>query len=154
MPRYDWDVDHKAFTKQCSCCKTLTVGTPDEEESRKIFLEVFSSSNGSADAADGMQSRCYICNSHRRRSLGVSLEWLRDLHQLQEGCCGICSTPISLDRNAQNPANVDHDASTGKVRQLLCGNCNRGIGLFFDNPEYLRMAADYLEFHKKEHENG
>lgn len=152
MPSYEYSCSYKAWIKQCSCCKTVTIGTQNEEESVEIFLKTFSQSNGSADAADNMQSRCWICNSAKRRSLGISLEWLRDLHELQEGVCGICGAPISLDRNSPNPANVDHDANTGLVRQLLCGNCNRGLGLFFHNPEYLRMAADYIEFHKKEHE--
>lgn len=154
MPSYRWSTEHKAFIKECSCCKTVSIGSAVEEESIDIFLKTFSPNNGSSDAADKLQSRCWVCNSGKRRALGVTLEWLRDLHERQEGCCGICGTPISLDRNSITPANVDHDAETGNIRQLLCGHCNRGLGLFFHNPEYLRMAAEYIEFHKKEQENG
>jgi hypothetical protein len=149
MPRYDWDTQRNVWAKKCSCCELVIEGTTDEDESIAIFLKTFSPSNGRADAADKMQSRCWVCNSHRRRQLGITLEWLRDMHQAQEGCCGICGVPISLDRCAPNPANVDHSDTTGEVRQLLCGNCNRGIGLFFHNPELLRAAANYLEFHKE-----
>lgn len=154
MPSYTYNYDHKAWTKQCSCCKTIIVGVEDEHESYGIFLKSFSRSNGSADAADGLQSRCWICNSHNRRGLGVTLEWLRDMHERQEGVCGICEVPISLDRGAENPANVDHDDKTGNIRQLLCGNCNRGIGLFFHNVDLLKRAVEYLEFHCEEIPNG
>lgn len=36
---------------------------------------------------------------------------------------------------------------TGKVSPLLCFNCNGGLGQFKDDPEVLREAADYVEFH-------
>jgi hypothetical protein len=40
---------------------------------------------------------------------------------------------------------VDHCHDTGKVRRLLCHNCNRALGLFKDNSDILRKAADYVE---------
>ncbi len=43
------------------------------------------------------------------------------------------------------PLVVDHCHDTGKVRGLLCHNCNRGIGLLQDDPEIVRIALKYLE---------
>jgi hypothetical protein len=40
---------------------------------------------------------------------------------------------------------VDHDHSTGAVRGLLCGACNKAIGLLKDNPQLARSIASYLE---------
>ncbi|GAC1646590.1 MAG: hypothetical protein NVS9B15_04750 [Acidobacteriaceae bacterium] len=57
----------------------------------------------------------------------------------QNGLCAICRKP-TVGR-----LHVDHDALTGAVRALLCGSCNRAIGLFDHNPETLRAAAIYLE---------
>jgi Recombination endonuclease VII len=43
---------------------------------------------------------------------------------------------------------VDHCHATGKVRGLLCNQCNLILGLSNDNPVLLRRWADYLEKNK------
>jgi hypothetical protein len=67
--------------------------------------------------------------------------------EAQGGCCAVCRKPESA-RNKRGellPLAVDHCHQTGKVRALLCSLCNKGIGLFGDDPALLRAAADYLE---------
>lgn len=49
---------------------------------------------------------------------------------------------------------VDHDHETGLVRFLLCHPCNRGLGLFKDNPAMLQKAADMLLKIKKDTSGG
>ena len=58
--------------------------------------------------------------------------------------CAICDRDIRL---AGRQLQVDHCHSTGKVRDLLCGPCNRGLSQMRDDPARLRKAADYLERH-------
>jgi hypothetical protein len=43
---------------------------------------------------------------------------------------------------------VDHDHTTGKVRGLLCHDCNVGIGFMRDSVENFRRAIAYLDRHK------
>jgi hypothetical protein len=60
----------------------------------------------------------------------------------QNGVCKICNCP-EIRPNWSLP--VDHDHNTGKVRGLLCANCNAAIGLMKDSPDRLRSAAQYLD---------
>lgn len=57
----------------------------------------------------------------------------------QKGKCGICENYRKLV--------VDHCHKTGKVRGLLCSNCNSGIGLLGENPTFIRAAAAYVARH-------
>lgn len=75
-----------------------------------------------------------------RRRYGITLESYEYLLKQQQGKCAICED----DDNGRALA-VDHDHNTGKVRGLLCTNCNNGLGRFKDNPERLRAATLYLE---------
>ncbi len=40
---------------------------------------------------------------------------------------------------------VDHDHVTGKIRNLLCFDCNTGLGCFRENIAMMKSAIKYLE---------
>jgi len=63
----------------------------------------------------------------------------------QGGRCAICGE--EAERTARR-LSVDHCHATGKVRGLLCRDCNVGLGVFGDEAEALRRAAEYLEKHQ------
>lgn len=71
---------------------------------------------------------------------------------MQAGVCAICHRPETKVRKAGGkgeravmPLSVDHDHQTGRVRGLLCDNCNTGLGRFGDDPGLLQRAVDYLK---------
>jgi hypothetical protein len=71
----------------------------------------------------------------------VSEEFCVNLFNKQGGKCAICKRELVWpDKNT----NVDHDHSTGKIRGILCGKCNRGLGSFQDDASILRRAVKYL----------
>lgn len=80
-----------------------------------------------------------------RDKYGITEEDYNRMFTEQNGKCAICET--SEQTGKWQRFGVDHCHITGKVRQLLCNECNRGMGLLRDNAELLRKAADYLDKH-------
>ncbi len=56
----------------------------------------------------------------------------------QNGGCAICGQP------QERRLHVDHDHKTGRIRGLLCGSCNRAIGLLKESVASLASAIGYL----------
>lgn len=87
--------------------------------------------------------RCKACYRAESvlRNYGLTVDQYEQMLIDHENCCAICSAPFGI-----NPRNVhvDHCHTTGKVRGLLCPDCNRGIGLFRDSIEILTRAVNYL----------
>lgn len=65
----------------------------------------------------------------------------------QQGRCAVCGAEPAARKGGR--LQVDHCHETGVVRGLLCGLCNKGLGVFRDDVEFLRSAIAYLQ---KEHE--
>jgi len=76
-----------------------------------------------------------------KHRFGISLEDYNRILEEQNYCCGICG--VHRDFITQHMA-VDHCHKTGKIRGLLCKNCNSGLGFFQDNNEVLEKAITYL----------
>lgn len=70
-------------------------------------------------------------------NINTYLEMLKDQGDVCKICKQECKTKYSLS--------VDHDHKSGKVRGLLCNRCNRAIGMFEDNSNLLRLAAQYID---------
>lgn len=86
--------------------------------------------------------------NHLLRKYGITDEQYRDMLAAQGGGCAICGKikdtrhgRIGIIRRLQ----IDHDHETGRIRGILCTNCNNGLGRAKDNPERLRAMAEYLD---------
>lgn len=80
--------------------------------------------------------------SSRLRKYGLTEDEYDFIFEQQGGSCKLCSFKPRIRNLA-----IDHDHRTGKVRGLLCNECNLGLGKFKDDPELLKEAAKYLEEH-------
>lgn len=78
-----------------------------------------------------------------KQSYGMSLQDFDDMVSAQDGRCAICCR--LPDRLV-----VDHDHDTGRVRALLCDNCNKGIGMLGDDLVIVTKAMHYLSRHLPE----
>jgi hypothetical protein len=67
---------------------------------------------------------------------GATLEEVAALRSKQGGLCAICRCRKNLQ--------IDHDNSSKRIRGLLCGECNRALGLFYDLPASLVRALTYI----------
>lgn len=68
---------------------------------------------------------------------GITLVDYNEMLSDQNCRCKICDIQTS-------GLVVDHCHDSGDIRGLLCSNCNKGLGLFKDNPERMVRAANYI----------
>lgn len=84
-----------------------------------------------------------------RNKYGITREIYDEMSAAQGGMCAACGCPESVLVNGEPRAlAVDHDHETGNVRALLCGGCNRALGMVEESPDRLRRLAAYIEFHQ------
>ena len=76
-----------------------------------------------------------------RKKLGIDISEQEYQNKLlsQNGVCAICMRPPSKSILA-----VDHCHTTGKIRKLLCTNCNLALGLLKDSTDITKRALEYL----------
>jgi Recombination endonuclease VII len=151
-------VNFETGLKRCPCC---CVAQP---------LQNFSRSPGTCDK---LQTYCRKCNqtkraeyrrqhpdqvlatylrrrhkhsvNSRKRKYGLSAVGLFALMWKQRGKCAGCQRELhSFKRFC-----IDHSHVTGKVRGLLCDDCNLSLGRLRDDPTVLHRLADYLTAHGK-----
>jgi hypothetical protein len=72
-----------------------------------------------------------------RYNYGIELPDYIALLCAQDGLCKICARRPATD--------LDHNHATKQTRSVLCGNCNRALGLFDEDKETLLTAVRYLE---------
>jgi Recombination endonuclease VII len=82
-----------------------------------------------------------------KRTYNLSLNQFTTLLAQQEGLCAICKRQLVLENLTGDSAVVDHCHVSGKVRGILCNECNRGLGYFRDKISSLLSAATYLKEH-------
>jgi Autographiviridae endonuclease VII len=124
-------------TKICIKCKEEKILDKFEKDERNF--------------KDKKRNVCKKCrNSQRnkigtilRRKYGISLETKNILLEAQKNKCAICKNEFTETNKAQ----IDHDHKTGCVRELLCGKCNRTLGMADDSVILLVNCIQYLLKH-------
>ena len=79
---------------------------------------------------------------------GMTIEKYNKMLVEQNGVCAICGEKEkAIDKRSgkRRDLAVDHCHRTGKIRALLCGCCNGGMGLFKDNIDIMASAISYLQ---------
>lgn len=95
--------------------------------------------------ANGTEYR-FSLNDNLKRLYGITLDQFEAMASDQAGVCAICGRPPTASSGrARHPPRlqVDHCHTTGKIRGLLCHNCNAMIA----NAQKTGIPLDDL-FHK------
>lgn len=83
-----------------------------------------------------------------RKKYGITIEQLEKIAREQRYCCAICGKVSSKNvvriSGSKVFLHVDHCHETGRIRGLLCNNCNTAIGLFGESVYSLAKAIIYL----------
>jgi len=92
-----------------------------------------------------------VRNKSLLRRFGITLAQYNAMLEKQSGVCAICQKSekvIDKRSGKTNFLSVDHCHKTGKVRGLLCKECNTGIGKLKDDADLIMKAAKYLKDQK------
>jgi hypothetical protein len=85
--------------------------------------------------------------ARRIKKQGWTLKSYDAKFEEQKGLCAICGN--SADTCRFGLLDTDHEhVDPPKPRGLICNMCNRGVGMFKDNPELMEKAAQYIRSYK------
>ena len=76
---------------------------------------------------------------------GITLSEYNQLLDKQKGLCYICE---SHHTSQTRRLHIDHCHNSGKIRSLLCVNCNTALGLLKEDSNRVKKMIEYIEEHK------
>ena len=120
----------KKFVEECKSCIHLC-----KQEKQKLFKKF---------VCHKFIPFIYIDIVEEQRIMklyGLSIFNFNKIFIQQSGKCAICKIPFKK----RCDIHIDHSHNTGKVRGLLCNDCNHGLGNYKDNINILKNAINYLE---------
>lgn len=130
--------------KYCNSCKTeRPLDSFGSDKSRKDGKSIYCLQCRAELARTARYAKPERGRSYSRyRRYGITKEEYDRLNAEQGGLCAICGT----DTPGRNHSTlyIDHDHTTGKVRGLLCCDCNLLLGYAKDNIQIMETAIKYL----------
>lgn len=120
-----------------SCYKAFDLVRYQKKRLQKCEYQRRYYANLSAEERSIRSRRHYL-----KANYGLSVEEYEAMLSLQNGLCALCLKPPSGRR--MKVLQVDHCHKTGRVRGLLCNECNTAIGRLGDSEEGIRRTLEYL----------
>ena len=136
-------------TKKCSKCKI----EKNVSEFYKIKIGKCGYRSSCKECHSGYRQKQEVrerrANAKLLRKYNITSEMYNNILLLQNNTCPICNIEFKISNTKLQRPCVDHCHTTNKVRGVLCGHCNQGIGMIKDNIETLKSAIKYLEKHNQ-----
>ena len=118
----------------CNACRSDQEAARRQTSEHRLGERVRSAERRKTEAVRNYH-KTYAYKS-KLKKYGLTWDDYQRMIATQEGRCLICQREARLY--------VDHDHETTKVRGLLCGSCNSGIGYMGDSIANVRRALEYL----------
>lgn len=83
---------------------------------------------------------------HISKRYGISVETYRKMFESHNSLCAVCGKPETIKNKVLS---VDHNHTTGQIRGLLCGHCNRAIGYLREDLSLLPKIEKYLSYYAR-----
>ena len=137
--------------KPChSCSNSIKNGGKgavfNEQGQRRCFqcddfkdLSEFYNGTGLCKTCSDERGKQYYKSTYRFSRYGLTKEEFEQMIDSQDNTCPICRKTLD------NEIHIDHCHTSKKVRGILCGKCNKGLGQFEDDITVLQNAIKYLE---------
>ncbi len=106
--------------------------------------------NRNKQQLSGLSYACRLCMrvDVRKYNLpakyGITPAIFAEMLLKQGGKCACCGVSFRMEGKASERPCVDHNHSTGGVRELLCGRCNLAAGNVSDSSARAEQLAAYL----------
>ncbi len=146
---YKANYTSSGYSCSCKACHKITYS-----KYKKLNRKKLSEKQKEYNAKNKERNRLYHLNnkekladkkkwSHLKKTFNLDKEQYLKMLKIQNNVCYICKN-IETTKGAKY-LSVDHCHKTGKIRGLLCAACNKALGGFKDNIEYLESAIKYLK---------
>jgi hypothetical protein len=129
----------KSTCKKCTKCNTVLPNKEFNKRTSGTFYSWCKKCNNKDKQERIKDNPDWLMNSRYKYAYGISLKEYKTMCSRQKYKCKICGMP-STD-NTHGKLCVDHCHNTGIIRGLLCGKCNKGLGLFNDKVESLYRSG-------------
>lgn len=87
------------------------------------------------------ENRARSLSNIRKKRYGIDTTQMMEMVAKQDEKCSICENQLILHSRKYG---IDHNHKTGKLRSILCNNCNLLLGAAHDDIEILNKAINYL----------
>ena len=96
-----------------------------------------------SSCSTGYHSECKVCAWEKSiwRKYRITVKIYRCMFRAQEGSCAICIQ----GHTEENKLVIDHCHKIGRVRGLLCNNCNAGLGQLREGKKTVKQLISYLK---------
>lgn len=119
--------------------KTRLELTPESKEKKRIYDRNYQRNLSVEQKAKvAIRHKAWL----RKKRYGVTDVQIKEMCSKQNGQCSICL------KSFEDKFVVDHDHTTNKVRELLCSECNIGLGKFKEDITLLEKAKEYILKHR------